>query len=263
MRSLFAAIISLAALLGPRLALASSPEAMPDRPDASDSTSTMQPGWAQLELGALASRESAADTSVGTPFVLRVGLSEPIELRLGGDGFVWRSTDEGSEAGVGDLSMGFKIRFFDEGDWYPSVGLEPVLIVPVASRARGLGSGRPTFLGTLLASKDLFAGLHADANVAINAVGVEGRGGEFHAQGLVSLSLSRSFLGGALTPFAEVYGMTGEAPGDPITANTDFGVVALVHRRVAIDAAADIGLTEAAPRFTGTVGVTLLLGQLF
>lgn len=261
-RAILAASLSFTALIASRPGFAEEPEAAPDRPDASDSTSIMQPGWAQLELGALVSRENETDTAVATPFVVRIGLAEPIELRLGGDGFRLQSTGEGSEAGIGDVSMGFKVRFFDEGTFYPSLGIEPVLIVPIASHARGLGSGRPTFLGALLASKDLFAGLHADANLAVNAVGIPDRSGEFHPQGLASLSLSRPLLDGALTPFAEVYGQTGEEPGDPITGAVDFGVVVLAHRRAAIDVAVDIGLTEAAPRFTGTVGVTLLLGRV-
>jgi hypothetical protein len=238
------------------------PEVAPDRPDASDSTATVEAGWSQLELGVAVSRVGRGSTALGTPFVLRTGLSESVELRLGGDGFVWQSDSGVAAAGAGDLAMGFKVRFFEEGDYYPSVGIEPIVVVPVASQRKGLGSGRPTFLGTVMVSKDLPSKFHADVNLAANAVGIEGESG-FLLQGLASLSLSRSLRDGKVTPFWEIYALTTETPGGKIVVSSDFGAVIQLHPRIAVDAAIDIGITSAAPVITGTAGVSFLLGQLF
>ena len=43
--------------------------------------------------------------------------------------------------GVGDIELGAKLRFIDEGAWRPMVGTFPQLEVPVGDAARGLGTG--------------------------------------------------------------------------------------------------------------------------
>jgi hypothetical protein len=43
--------------------------------------------------------------------------------------------------GVGDLELGAKFRFIDEGTWRPQIGVFPLIFVPTGSKKRGLGSG--------------------------------------------------------------------------------------------------------------------------
>jgi hypothetical protein len=43
--------------------------------------------------------------------------------------------------GYGDMEVGAKIRFIQEGDWVPQIGTYPMLEVPTGSEAKGLGNG--------------------------------------------------------------------------------------------------------------------------
>lgn len=54
-----------------------------------------------------------------------------------------------SQTGLGDVELGAKYRFItpDEGDWYPQVGIFPLLEIPSGDAGRGLGGGHlKTFL---------------------------------------------------------------------------------------------------------------------
>lgn len=43
--------------------------------------------------------------------------------------------------GMGDIELGAKVRFLDEGEWRPMVGTFPQFELPVGDTARGLGTG--------------------------------------------------------------------------------------------------------------------------
>jgi len=49
----------------------------------------------------------------------------------------------GSAYGYGDTELGMKIRFVEETNWLPQIGIFPLLEVPTGSAGRGLGNGRP------------------------------------------------------------------------------------------------------------------------
>lgn len=54
------------------------------------------------------------------------------------------SRPEGGPAsyGVGDVELGAKYRFLEEGEWWPMVGTFPQLELPTGDAAKGLGTGR-------------------------------------------------------------------------------------------------------------------------
>jgi len=43
--------------------------------------------------------------------------------------------------GFGDLELGVKYRFIQEGDWWPMVGVFPIVDMPTGKSSKGLGSG--------------------------------------------------------------------------------------------------------------------------
>jgi hypothetical protein len=43
--------------------------------------------------------------------------------------------------GMGDIEVGAKVRFIDEGEWRPMVGTFPMFELPAGDAARGLGTG--------------------------------------------------------------------------------------------------------------------------
>jgi hypothetical protein len=49
---------------------------------------------------------------------------------------------EPTRYGLGDIELGAKYRFIDEGERWPQVGTFPLVLVPTGSEARGLGAGK-------------------------------------------------------------------------------------------------------------------------
>ncbi len=47
----------------------------------------------------------------------------------------------GTEYGVGDIELGFKLRLLEERPHLPSIGIFPLLTLPTGSETRGLGAG--------------------------------------------------------------------------------------------------------------------------
>jgi hypothetical protein len=47
----------------------------------------------------------------------------------------------GTHYGYGDMELGSKIRFIQEGEWMPQIGIYPMLEVPTGARRLGLGNG--------------------------------------------------------------------------------------------------------------------------
>ena len=52
------------------------------------------------------------------------------------------SADAPAQYGFGDIELGAKFRFIDEGERRPQVGTFPLILLPTGSAARGLGSGK-------------------------------------------------------------------------------------------------------------------------
>lgn len=52
----------------------------------------------------------------------------------------WTS-GEGAAFGLGDIELGAKLRFVDEGVWRPQIGTFPLVTLPTGSEQRGLGAG--------------------------------------------------------------------------------------------------------------------------
>lgn len=99
------------------------PELVTDRPDQTESAVAVPPGFTQLELGWTHTEENEdgedfeADTFPET--LIRYGLVEDLELRLGFSGYAWEELDDGTGTeqdfeGWQDTEVGFKYRLWDE-----------------------------------------------------------------------------------------------------------------------------------------------------
>lgn len=87
--------------------------ATPNRPGVADPADVTQKGVVELEYGwERAFRSSEFRTRSTASGLLRFGLTEDFELRLGIDNYVTQRSDdpEGRRSGVGDTTPGFKYR---------------------------------------------------------------------------------------------------------------------------------------------------------
>jgi len=150
------------------------PEVAPDRPSLTNSTQTVPVGALQIELVLEYAPSSLADSPserrLAMQATLRAGLTDRLEVRLDSEPLVWLRQAQ-DHTGLGDVALGMKYRFFDppEGGWWPSLGIEPTINLPVGNMP--IGSGQTDFGVRLLASEDLPWQVSLDVNAGLVAVG--------------------------------------------------------------------------------------------
>jgi hypothetical protein len=83
------------------------------------------------------------DTASGTlPHVeVNYGALPGLQLHAVVPGVLAWTRGEPLQYGLGDLELGAKFRFIDEGTWRPQIGVFPLIFLPTGSKERGLGSG--------------------------------------------------------------------------------------------------------------------------
>ena len=103
----------------------------PDRPDFVESSKVVGKGRFQIETGIAGEHDKTdglSERTLTTPALLRLGVSDTLELRAESDGRTWyRAGGAGQPAvraqGYGDLSLGVKWHVLDAQGARPSVGL--------------------------------------------------------------------------------------------------------------------------------------------
>jgi hypothetical protein len=65
-----------------------------------------------------------------------------LQLHLIVPAVLMKTRVEAAHYGLGDLELGAKLRFLDEGARHPQIGMFPLIFVPTGSEERGLGTGR-------------------------------------------------------------------------------------------------------------------------
>jgi hypothetical protein len=230
----------------------------PDRPDISTSTHTAPVRALQVELGLEYARfhNDTTERRLAVQATLRTGLSDRLEVRLDGEPLV-RLKEESDDIGLGDMAVGLKYRVFEppEGKGWPVLGVLPFVKLPTARTP--IGSGRLDAGVLLLADQDLPWEMQLTVNAGLVAVG-QPHG--YLLQGLASASLSREFWG-RLSPFLEVFFASREERDGHDAVGLNTGLVYLLTRRVAIDAAAEITLNRHRPDYALRTGLSLLLGR--
>ncbi len=122
-----------------------SPELITDRPDITESASTVHPGWLQIETGFLllqdefANENGITDVSIynlaGT--LLRFGISESVELRAAGSYRIFKSEnsfDKTEFSGISDLLIGTKVSVIKNKSGLPDFAILAHLFLPFGQR---------------------------------------------------------------------------------------------------------------------------------
>ena len=233
-----------------------------DRPDVTNAPTTVPFGAFQMEAGLEFARTrlaaSPAERRLAVQGTLRAGLTDNLEARLDGEPLVrLRGPEDATDRG--DLALGLKYRFLDseEGRWWPALGLQPFVKVPIADRP--IGSERPDFGLVALASFDLPRHFELDLNAGLSAVGQRHPEG-YLLQALVSGSLGLQ-LTDRLSPYAELFFATRGERGGRDALGFDTGVIYLLTRRVALDAAVQTSLTGRGPDYAFRGGLSVRFGR--
>ena len=224
-----------------------------DRPDQTESAETVVPGAAQFEVGWTHAEEDDEGFDLSTDAfpqtLIRYGLAENLELRLGFDGYVWQDVEEPAgesveDDGAGDSEIGFKYKLWNEQ------GRRPQTAVLVGT---SLPTGEDPFSSERLDPSIRLAFAHtlSDAlSLGYNVAGIweteQDETGDRDTTASIAYSAA---LGIALThragTFVEFFGSVPTDEGKPAN-SFDAGLTYLITDNLQLDVLGGAGVSEAA-----------------
>lgn len=239
-----------------------------DRPDFTESTDAVPTGRYQLEAGYTFTydRDGTDRTRDHTTpeLLLRVGLAEDFEIRIGWDGYSWtesqfeertdrggRRTRETWNQGANDLSLGFKKKFIEQDEWVPHFGIIGAISVPTGSPSVSSGDVDPEVV--LLWAYDVTDTLAVAGNVGFAYPSNED--GRF-LQTSSSISVAVA-LSDRLSTYVEYYGFYPNAEDNDDAHFVNGGVTYLINNDVQLDARIGAGLNDEADDFLAGVGFAI------
>lgn len=234
---------------------------LPANNDVNDGTDNTDVGLLQVEVGGVFTRTDATSHGEGTPLAFRYGAFEWLELSAGTDGYLWQhASDPANAAGLGNLQLGARLRFFAKPGGPPVLAVLPQVNLPTASSAKGLGTGQADVLLAAVVGRDYPARSHVDVSYGVGSIGAGSGFPRFGQQvGFVSgsLGVTRAWTPGlTFTWISRQDAVTGRA----YTLSGDSALT--LSRRLALDVSAAFGLTSASPSFELAAGLSFVVGTL-
>lgn len=254
-RSLAPVILLIAGLSGTAFAQQSPPPIATDRPGFLFSSLTLGPGILQAELGlpAVTLDETDGIETRSTSFVglLRFGVTEGLELRLGAPIYTEARTGAGNKRGFGDLEVGAKWHLLDNAGERPSLALIPSVILPTGED--GFTAGGAVYqlnaaLEWALAGGWGLAGLAG----VLNGPSANDR----FFQQTVALSLGRSLPSPAWSAYGEIAHVVTDLDGAADVSFLGGGVKYLLSNDAQLDLSFDRGLTGDSPDWLLSLGLS-------
>jgi hypothetical protein len=224
-----------------------------DRPDFTESASTVGPGEVQAEAGYTFSRTAGEKTSTAGEVLLRVGITHGAELRLEPGSYAWVSSPTGRQTGRQDGEIGAKVRLHSAADDRPSPDPNVSLVL-----ATSVATGTDAFRQSRAEPEVKLAGewtLTPHVGLGVNfdvARPVDG------ARRYTELAASASF-GFSVSPrigaFAEAFGFAPESAGAKRHGYLDTGLTALLSPNLQLDMRGGWGLNGAGPDYFVGAGI--------
>ncbi len=236
-----------------------------DRPDFTESTVTVPAGRMQLEAGYTYTYDSGdgvrTQDHTNPEVLLRVGLADDVELRLGWTGWshveeVFRERNAAGrrvkvrdrDDGGNDMNIGLKFHLIDQDGWVPDFGIIVDADVPTGAGGQTSGDFDPAV--KFLWAYDLTDDLSLAGNV--NFAAPTSETGRFF-QASTSLSLAASLtekLGG----YVEYFGFFRNERGQGDAQHLNGGFTYLITNNFQVDIRVGMGLNDEADDFFTGVG---------
>ncbi len=236
-----------------------------DRPDFTESTEAVPAGHFQLEAGYTFTYDREGEDRVrehtAPELLLRIGVVDNFELRIGWDGYSWtdsqfegetpgggRVTREAWTQGAHDLSLGFKYKFVEQDGLIPHLGVIGAITAPSGSAGLSSGDVDPEFV--LLWAYDITDSFSVAGNVGL--AGPTAGGDRFFQ---TSASLSAAFaLSERHGAYVEYFGFYPNVEHSDAAHSVNVGFTHLVNNDFQIDWRIGMGLNEEADDFFMGVG---------
>lgn len=239
-----------------------------DRPDFTESTETVPRGRFQLEGGYTFSYDSEQKSRTAThtapEFLLRTGLTDSFELRLGWAGYDFVSERFPSESRAGrritvrdsfdggsDLYLGFKQKLFEQKSLRPNFSIIPALTVPSGSAGFSSGDVDPEI--KLAWGYELTERIGLAGNV--NFAGPSEDGRRFF-QTAASVSAAFALFDG-VGAYVEYFGFYPNGRDSDCAHTANGGLTWQITDNLQLDCRAGVGLNEEADDFFTGVGFSI------
>ncbi len=243
------------------------PDLVTDRPDQTESSETVPPGYVQFELG-WTHAEDDEDTDVTSDSfpetLIRLGVAENLEFRFGFSGYIWEDMDvpggpSQDEDGAGDLEIGLKWRLWEETGLRPQTAVLAGTTVPTGDSAFSSERFDPSI--RLACSHTLTETLGLGYNLEGNWATEEDAAGDRDTMASVAYTV---VLGVALSEqlgtFVEFFGEVPTDEGKPAN-SFDGGFTYLIADNLQVDVLAGVGISEAAEDWFVGAGLVWRLPQ--
>lgn len=218
-----------------------------DRPDFTESAVTVPGGRMQIEAGATYADEAGVDGLSGGEVLLRGGLSERLELRVGIPSYLTASDDRG----FGDANLGAKVALFAPAEGasraVPTVGLIVGSTLPTGTGGFQADGWQPE--AKLLLAWTVTDRFAVASN--LNYARVSEAGGVRYGE--PSASLSGAFaITDVVGSYVEAFGFAPDVAGAPRPTYLNGGLTWLLSPDFQLDARVGVGVADAPDsRFVG------------
>lgn len=219
----------------------SDPPMVTDRPDFTESAVTVSRGRFQLEGGYTLEHSQGRNRHALGEILLRAGMAEGVELRVGLNSYVWSATASGAPtSGLEDASLGVKLHLLEgsAATVRPTVAVIVAATLPTGGRQTGEDDLQPE--AKLALAWDLTDRLALGSNLNYAYLSAEGRRANQVAGSLA--------LGFAATPrigtYLEYFGFFPDSPGGPDRHLLNGGATLLLHPDLQLDGRLGVRLDD-------------------
>jgi hypothetical protein len=229
----------------------------PDRAGAAVAATTVGRGVTGLQDTHESIGGSPAQKRFSVQLAVRGGVTDHLEFGIDGEPLVSLS-GAADATNIGILSLNAKWVFYDspEGSGWPTLGLQPLVKLPVAREP--IDSGKFAFGVLLLASFDLPAAFNLDFNAGVGARGQSSGG--YLAQTQAALGLSRD-VSQAVQLFTDLAFASRDERHGRSSLGLDAGMLWWPTRHVAVDASVVTSLVGQGPDWGFRSGVSVRFGH--
>lgn len=233
-----------------------------DRPDYVESSDVVGAGRLQIETSYArerSTRDGSRESLSSTPTLLRIGISETLELRAESEGYLhsnlrsFPSGYEDSHGGYADISIGAKWHLLDATETAPSLGLLAHIDLDTGTRpfrAKGKGGSLRLTAEWELAD-DLALGLMPGVNWQVDELG------QRYQSASLGLALGKEWSD-QLRTFIEYAAPQIAAARHGGTQHTlDVGAAYLLSKNIQLDSVISRGLNRNTPDWNWSVGFSI------
>jgi hypothetical protein len=235
-----------------------------DRPDKTESPTTVDAGHFQIEMDFATFTEDemngvSAKTWNIAPFNLRVGLLNNVELSLVFESYLHEDTEDKTAkkisnlSGVGNFTTRLKVNLWGNDGGRPAFALFPFMTFPTGTGGLNNNSieGGAIFPFSMTLPAKFELGMETGIVVLRNESGPN-----YHEEFVNSITFSRE-IAGKLSGYCEFFSSVSTERDSSWVGTADFGLTYALTENVQLDCGCNIGVTDAADDINAFSGLSV------